>query len=60
MTVAELIALLREQDPMLEAHIILPAGVIPMVPEGAVLEIINVRSAIPHTGRRQVQIVTAE
>ena len=45
---------------MLEVHIILPAGTIPMVPEGAVLEIINVRSAIPHTGRRQVQIVTAE
>jgi hypothetical protein len=60
MTVAELIALLREQDPMVEVKIILPAHTFPGQATEATLELNSVRWRLPHNGKRRVEIVTTE
>lgn len=60
MTVAELIAVLLTQDQQLEVKIIIQAGTFPGQANDATLELRSVTKAIPHNGKRQVQIVTAE
>jgi hypothetical protein len=57
MTVAELIDLLRTQDPLVEVKVVLPEELI-FPSNGAILEVTNAVRVLPHTGRRQVHIVT--
>jgi hypothetical protein len=59
MTVAELIDLLRTQDPLVEVKVVLPQELISAA-NGATLEVTNAVRCLPHNGRRQVHIVTTE
>jgi hypothetical protein len=59
MTVAELIDLLRTQDPLVEVKVVLPLE-ITSYPENHLLEVTNAVRVLPHAGRRQVHLVTTE